>query len=120
MEILYRVDKMTFKDRESAERYEREYRDSLVARKNAYKHFYLPVAFEHYKKSLERLRDAREYFRIKSYTRICELRNAHEELLEKKRILRERIAEYRNTKALIRLLSATEKQQTNKKTESKK
>lgn len=120
MEILYRVDKMTFKDRESAERYEREYKDTLVAKKNAYKHFYLPVAFEHYKKSLERLRDAREYFRIKSYTRICELHTAHEEWLEKKRILRERIAEYRNTKALIKQLSTAENTQKNKKTESKK
>lgn len=120
MEILYRVNKMTFKDIESALRYEREYRGSLVAKKNAYKHFYLPEAFEHYKKSLERLRAAREYFRIKSYTRICELHTAHEELLEKKRILRERIAEYKNTKALIRSLSTTEKQQKNKKTESKK
>lgn len=120
MEILYRVDKMTFKDRESAERYEREHRDSLVAKKNAYKHFYLPVAFEHYKKSLERLRDARKYFRVKSYTRICELHTAHEEWLEKKRILRERIAEYRNTKALIKQLSTAENTQKNKKTESKK
>lgn len=120
MEILYRVGKMTFKDRESAERYEREYRDTLVTKKNAYKHFYLPEAFEHYKKSLERLRDAREYFRIKSYTRICELHAAHEEFLEKKRILHERIAEYRNTKALIKQLLTAENTQKNKKTESKK
>ena len=108
MEILYRVDKLTFKDRESALRYEREYRDSLVAKANAYKHSYLPKAFGFYKKSLERLRDARAFFSIKSYTRICELHTAHEEWLEKKRILRERIAEYRNTKALIKQLSTAE------------
>lgn len=120
MEILYKVDKMTFKDRESAERYEREYRDSLQAKKIAYKRFYLPSAFEFYKESLERLRDARKYFRIKNYTRICELRAAHEEWSEKRRILCERIAEYTHTKALIRSLSTTEKQQKNKKTESKK
>lgn len=120
MEILYRVDKMTFKDRESAEQYERKLTGSLVTKANLYKSFYLPTAFRNYKKSLERLREAREYFRIKSYTRITELCTAHEEWLEKKRILRERIAEYRNTKALIRSLSATEKQQKNKKTESKK
>ena len=120
MEILYRVDKMTFKDRESAERYERELRDSLVAKANKYKHVYMPVAFRNYRKSLERLREARGYFRIKNHTQICELHIAHEEWLEKKQILRERIAEYRNTKALIRQLSTTEKIQTNKKTESKK
>lgn len=120
MEILYRVDKMTFTDRESAEQYERKLVDSLVTKLNLYKSFYLPTAFRNYKKSLERLRDAREYFRIKSYTRITELCTAHEEWLEKKRIIHERIAEYRNTKALIRLLSVTEKRQKNKKTERKK
>lgn len=120
MEILYRVDKMTFKERESAERYEQEFRASLVTKANLYKSFYLPVAFRNYKKGLERLREARKYFRIKSYTRICELHTAHEEWLEKKRILRERIAEYRNTKALIKQLSTAENTQKNKKTESKK
>lgn len=120
MEILYRVDKMTFKDRESAERYERGYRDSLVARKNAYKHFYLPVAFEHYKKSIEKVKAERKVFRMKSFTRVSELYVACEDMFEKKRILRERIAEYRNTKALIKQLSTAEKIQTNKKTESKK
>lgn len=120
MEILYRVGKMVFKDRESAERYERELRDSLVARANSYKSSCLPVAFRNYKKGLERLREARSFFSIKSYTRICELHEAHEDWLEKKRILRERIAEYRNTKALIKQLSTAENTQKNKKTESKK
>lgn len=120
MEIIYKVGNRTFEDKKVAEEFERKYKDSLVAKINVYKSFHLPVAFRNYKKSLERLREAREYFRIKSYTRITELCTAHEEWLEKKRILRERIAEYRNTKALIRLLSATEKQQKNKKTESKK
>lgn len=109
MEILYRVNNVTFKDKKSAERYERDLRESLVSKKNTYKRFYLPVAFSYYKKSLEKLREARKCFRIKSYTRITELCRTHEEWLEKKRILRERIAEYRNTKALIRSLSATEK-----------
>lgn len=120
MEILYRVDKMTFKDRESAEQYERKLQNSLVSRKNAYKNFYLPVAFEHYKKSLEGLRDARKLLRIKSCTSVSNFCTAYEEWQAKKRVLRERIAEYRNTKALIRSLSATGKQQKNKKTEGKK
>lgn len=109
METLYRVDKMTFKDRESAEQYERKLQVSLVAKKNSYKSFYLPVAFKYYKKSLEGLRDARKNLRIKNYTSVSNLCTTYEEWFEKKRILCERIAEYRYTKALIRSLSATEK-----------
>lgn len=120
METLYRVDKMTFKDIESAERYERKLQTSLVTRINMYKSFYLPTAFKHYKLSLEKLKTAKANFKMKNYTSVSNLREAYEELFAKKRILRERIAEYRNAKALIRSLSATGKQQKNKKTESKK
>ena len=120
MEILYRVDKLTFKDRESAERYEQELKDSLVAKANAYKRIYMPIASRNYRKSLERLRNARGYFRIKNLTQICELHIAHEEWLEKKRILRDRIAEYKNARALIKQLSTDENTQNNKKKESKK
>lgn len=120
MEIVYKVGEKTFTDKKEAEAYEKRTLTWLVAKKNQYKRFYLPLAFKHYKSSLERLHDAREFFRIKSYTRITELCTAHEEWLAKKRILRERIAEYRNTKALIKQLSTAEKIQNNKKTESKK
>lgn len=120
MEIVYKVGEKTFTDKKEAEVYEKKTLAWLVARKNMYKHFYLPLAFKHYKHSLGRLHDAREYFRIKSLSRISELHEAHEEWLEKKRILRERIAEYRNTKELITQLSTAENAQKNKKTESKK
>lgn len=120
MEIVYKVGEKTFTDKKEAEAYEKKTLTWLMAKKNQYKSFYLPLAFRHYRKSLERLREAREYFRIKSLTRICELHEAHEEWLAKKRILRERIAEYRNTKTLIKLLSTAENTQKNKKTESKK
>lgn len=120
METVYKVGEKIFTDKAEAEAYEKKTLTQLVAKKNLYKHFYLPLAFRHYRKSLERLREAREHFRIKSFAQISELHTAHEEWFTKKRIMHERIAEYRNTKALIRLLSATEKQQKNKKTESKK
>lgn len=109
MEILYRVDKMTFKDKESAEQYERKLQNSLVSRKNMYKSFYLPTAFRHYKLSLEKLKVAKANFKMKNYTSVSNLLDAYGEVLAKKRILRERIAEYRNTKALIKQLSTAPK-----------
>lgn len=110
MEILYKVGDKIFKNKKDAEFYEDEKLKILIAKMNSFKHFYLPLAFEDYRKSLEKLRDARKFFRIKNYTQIENLHTAHKEWLEKKRILRENISEYRNTKKLIRLLLATKKQ----------
>ena len=120
MEILYRVGNRTFEDKGVAEEFQMKYRNSLLSKINQYKHFYLPVAFKFYKSSLEELRDARTSLRIKSYSAVTHLFSAYDKYNERKKALHERIAEYRHTKALIRLLSTTEKQQKNKKTESKK
>lgn len=109
MEILYRVGDKTFEDKKDAEEFQKKWRDSLVSKINQYKHFYLPVAFKYYKSSLEELKDARASFRIKSYSAVTRLFSAYEKYHARKRVLRERIVEYKNTKSLMKQLSTVPK-----------
>lgn len=109
MEIVYKVDKRTFKDREEAEQYEKELRSSLVTKKHAYKHFYLPTGFRNYVNSLKKLKSARKNLKIRNYTSVANLCTAHEEWLVKKQKLREYITEYKDIKNLIRQLSTAKK-----------
>ena len=120
MEILYRVGKRTFDDKKAAEDFERKYKESLVERVNMYKTLYLPIANGRYERSLKELKTAHANFKTRSFTSISNLESACESYVSAKKALRERIEEYRSTKALIKQLSTATDQQKNKKTESKK
>lgn len=108
MEIIYKVEEETFTNKKEAEIYEKHRRERLIAKKNQYKHFYLPLAFEYYRRSLEKLKAERKVFRLKSFTRASKLYKAYEEWFERKQNLRKQIAVYRNTKILIKQLSTVE------------
>ncbi len=109
MEIVYKVSERTFKCREEAERYEQQLRVSIVTKKHSYKHFYLPTAFRNYVNSLKKLKLARKNLKLKNYTSVADLCTAYEECLMRKQALLKRIEEYKDTKALLRQLSAEAK-----------